>query len=380
MADTEEVITVHEVNGPWTQAEASGANAPAVGAQLATIPPGTPEGSTVDVDLTSVVLGPGTYDFYLTTASDDSAEYAALESGANAPILILDWGSGAGASTTGDSEAPTQLAGTPVVLAGAGDISDCDNEGDNVTASLIDQVVAQNPSTTVFTAGDNVYPDGAPEDFDRCYDPTWGRHKDRTRPSPGNHDYNTEGANGYFGYFGEAAGDPGEGYYSYQAGDWLVISLNSNCDEVACDSGSPQEEWLRQQLEASEASCTAAYWHHPLFSSGDHGGDDSMRDIFATLYEYGAEIVLTGHDHNYERFAPQDPTGVHDPAGGIRQFVVGTGGTGNRGVDNPVPNSEARYSDSFGILALSLYTDGYEWQFIAEPGSTFVDVGIGTCH
>ena len=105
-----------------------------------------------------------------------------------------------------------------------------------------------------------------------------------------------------------------------------------------------------------------------------------MRDIFATLYEYGAEIVLTGHDHNYERFAPQDPTGVHDPAGGIRQFVVGTGGTGNRGVDNPVPNSEARYSDSFGILALSLYTDGYEWQFIAEPGSTFVDVGIGTCH
>ena len=158
------------------------------------------------------------------------------------------------------------------------------------------------------------YVERAAEDFDRCYDPTWGRHKDRTRPSPGNHDYNTEGANGYFGYFGEAAGDPGEGYYSYQAGDWLVISLNSNCDEVACDSGSPQEEWLRQQLEASEASCTAAYWHHPLFSSGDHGGDDSMRDIFATLYEYGAEIVLTGHDHNYERFAPQDPTGVHDPA------------------------------------------------------------------
>jgi hypothetical protein len=379
VADTEETVTVHEVDGPWTQAEASGANAPAVSGQLAAVPPGTPEGSTVDVDLTSVVLGPGTYDFYLTTSSDDSAEYAALESGANAPILILDWGSGAGAAAS-EGETATDLAGTPVVLAGAGDISDCDNEGDSVTAGLIDDVVAENPSAIVFTTGDNVYPDGAPEEFAQCYDPTWGRHLDRTRPSPGNHDYNTDDATGYFGYFGEAAGEPGEGYYSYEAGEWQVISLNSNCGEVGCSAGSPQEVWLREQLEASDASCTLAYWHHPLFSSGSHGGSDSVRDLFAALYEGDAEVVITGHDHNYERFAPQDPVGTHDPVRGIREFVVGTGGTGNRGVDSPAPNSESRYNDTFGILELSLYPDGYEWEYLPEAGSTFVDVGLGTCH
>jgi hypothetical protein len=196
LADTDEAVAIHAVDGPWTQADATGANAPALGAQLTTVPPGTPEGSTVDVDLTSVVLGPGTYDFYLTTATDDSAEYASLESGANAPLLILDFGAGAAAAT--DGEAVTELTGTPVVLAGAGDISDCDNEGDNVTAGLIDDVVAANPSAIVFTTGDNVYSDGAPEEFAQCYDPTWGRHRERTRPSPGNHDYNTEDATGYF--------------------------------------------------------------------------------------------------------------------------------------------------------------------------------------
>jgi hypothetical protein len=342
------------------------------------VPPGTPEGSTVDVDLTSVVLGPGTYDFYLTTATDDSAEYASLESGANAPLLILDFGAGAAAAT--DGEAVTELTGTPVVLAGAGDISDCDNEGDNVTAGLIDDVVAANPSAIVFTTGDNVYSDGAPEEFAQCYDPTWGRHRERTRPSPGNHDYNTEDATGYFSYFGEAAGEPGLGYYSYEAGEWQVISLNSNCGEVGCSAGSPQEVWLREQLEASDAACTLAYWHHPLFSSGSHGGTDSVRDLFAALYEGDAEVVMTGHDHNYERFAPQDPLGTHDPVRGIRQFVVGTGGTGNRGVDSPAPNSESRYNDTFGILELSLYPDGYEWEYLPEAGSTFKDVGIGTCH
>jgi hypothetical protein len=380
LADTDEAVSVNEVDGPWSQADTSGANAPPVGAQLTTVPPGTAEGSTVDVDLTSVILGPGTYDFYLTSSSDDSSEYASLESGANAPILILDWGSGAGAATSSDSETPTQLAGTPVVLAGAGDISDCDSEGDSITAGLIDQVVAQHPSAVVFTAGDNVYSDGAPEEFAQCYDPTWGRHRDRTRPSPGNHDYNTEAAEGYFGYFGESAGEPGQGYYSYEAGEWQVISLNSNCGDVACDAGSPQEQWLREQLQASDAACTLAYWHHPLFSSGDHGGADSVRDLFAALYEGDAEIVINGHDHNYERFAPQDPTGTHDPVRGIRQFVVGTGGTGNRGVDAPVPNSEARWTDSFGILQLSLYPEGYEWEYVPESGSAFVDVGIEACH
>ncbi|HWL50622.1 MAG TPA: DNRLRE domain-containing protein [Acidimicrobiia bacterium] len=378
IADTEEVVTVHEVEGPWTQADATGANAPAVGAQIATVPPGTAEGSTVEVDLTSIVTGPGTYDFYLTMASDDSAEFAALESGANAPVLILDWGSAEAAAT--ESEPVAQLAGTPVILAGAGDISDCGNEGDTVTAELIDGVVAQDPSAIVFTTGDNVYSSGTTEEFAQCYDPTWGRHKARTRPAPGNHDYNTTDASGYFGYFGEAAGQPSEGYYTYEAGDWQVLVLNSNCGDVACGAASPQLQWLQQQLESSDAACTLAYWHHPLFSSGDSGSDAGMRDLFAALYEGGADLVVNGHDHNYERFAPQDPDGIHDPVQGIRQFVAGTGGTGNRSFDQLAPNSEARYTDSFGILKLALYADGYEWEFIPEAGSSFVDVGIGTCH
>jgi hypothetical protein len=378
IADSEEVVTIHEVGGPWTQAEANGANAPAVGAQIATIPPGTAEGSTVDVDLTSIVAGPGTYDFYLTTASDDSAEFAALESGANAPVIILDWGSAEAAATESDQVA--ELTGTPVVLAGAGDISDCGNEGDAVTAGLVDDVVAQDPSAIVFTTGDNVYSDGTTEEFAQCYDPTWGRHKDRTRPAPGNHEYNTTDASGYFGYFGEAAGQPDEGYYSYEAGDWQVLVLNSNCGDVACDAGSPQVQWLQQELESSDAACTLAYWHRPLFSSGDNGSDVGMRDLFAALYEGGADLVVNGHDHNYERFAPQDPDGIHDPVEGIRQFVAGTGGTGNRSFDEVAPNSEARYTDSLGILKLALYPDGYEWEFIPEAGSSFVDVGIGTCH
>ena len=378
IADTDQAVTVHTVEGPWTQAEANGANAPAVGPQVAIIPPGTAEGSTVDVDLTSVVLGPGTYDFYLTTSTDDSAEFAALETGANAPLLILDWGSAEAAAA--ESEPVAQLTGTPVVLAGAGDISDCGSDGDTTTADLIDDVVAQDPSAIVFTTGDNVYSDGSAEEFSRCYDPTWGRHKDRTRPAPGNHDYNTSDATGYFGYFGEAAGQPGEGYYSYQAGDWQVLVLNSNCGDIPCYAGSPQEQWLRQELEASDAACTLAYWHHPLFSSGDHGGVAEVSALFAALHEGDAELVVNGHDHNYERFAPQDPDGTHDPVEGIRQFVAGTGGTGNRSFDQVAPNSETRYTDSFGILKLALYADGYEWEFIPEAGSTFVDVGIGACH
>ena len=379
LADTDEAVTVHEVGGPWTQAEANGANAPAVGAQIAIVPPGTPEGSVVDVDLTGVVLGPGTYDFYLTMASDDSAEYASLESGANAPLLVLDWGSGEAAPTAAEEPA-AQPSGTPVVLAGAGDISDCGNDGDTITADLIDGVVGRDPSAIVFTAGDNVYSAGTAEEFAQCYNPTWGRHKDRTRPAPGNHDYNTSDATGYFEYFGEAAGEPGQGYYSYEAGEWQVIVLNSNCGDVACDAGSPQEQWLRRELDSSDAACTAAYWHHPLFSSGDHGGDTGVRDLYAALYEGDAEVVINGHDHNYERFAPQGPDGIHDPVEGIRQFVAGTGGTGNRSFDQIAPNSEIRYTDSYGILKLALYPDGYEWEFIPEAGSDFVDVGVGACH
>jgi hypothetical protein len=287
----------------------------------------------------------------------------------------------AAAATSPDSTfVSTTSAGTTAVLAGAGDISTCGNDGDSITAGLIDEVIAENPTAIVFTTGDNVYPDGAPEEFARCYDPTWGRHNDRIRPSPGNHDYVTEGASGYFGYFGDAAGSPSQGYYAYMAGDWHVISLNSNCREVGCNAGSPQEIWLREQLEASNAECTLAYWHHPLFSSGSHRDDDSVRDLFAALYEAGAEVIANGHDHIYERFAPQDPVGTHDPVAGIRQFVVGTGGAGNGLADGSAPNSETRYTETLGILKFALYPGGYEWEFLPEAGSRFVDEGRSSCH
>jgi acid phosphatase type 7 len=388
VADSDDAISIHTVGGDWNQAETTGANAPPVGELVTTIPPGAPEGATVDIDLTDVVQGPGRYDFYIVSPGDDSAEYATIESGTNPPLLIVDYanpnaGSPAATPTTvvTGSASPIQLSGEPVVMAGAGDISDCGNDGDTITAGLIDGVIAEYAGTIVFTAGDNVYSDGSADEFGSCYAETWGRFKDRTRPAPGNHEYDTTDASGYFGYFGEAAGTQGEGYYAYEAGDWQVLALNSNCDEIGgCEEGSPQEQWLREELASSDAQCTLAYWHHPLFSSGDHGGDTSVQPLFQALYDDGAELVINGHDHNFERFAPQDPEGTHDPVSGIRQFVAGTGGTGNRSIDAIAANSESRFTDAFGVLALSLYSDGYEWEFVSEDGSGFNDVGIEACH
>jgi hypothetical protein len=246
---------------------------------------------------------------------------------------------------------------------------------------LLDEVFADGTEGIVFTTGDNAYGSGTPEEFAECYEPTWGRYKDRTRPSPGNHDYNTDDATGYFAYFGSAAGNPSQGFYSYEAGPWHVLALNSNCSDIdGCEVGSSQYEWLRQDLAASSAKCTLAYWHHPVFSSGSHGGDDKALPLFELLYEFGAEVVLTGHDHNYERFAPQTPYGDHDPVTGIRQFVVGTGGRNLRSFEDPAPNSEARFNDSYGILLLNLHEDGYSWEFRAQQGVSFTDTGSASCH
>jgi len=264
-----------------------------------------------------------------------------------------------------------------VVLVGAGDIAGCDNlPGAEGTAKLLDAIPG-----TVFGAGDFAYPDGSPEHFAKCYEPTWGRHKARTRPALGNHDYHTKGASGYFQYFGKAAGDPGKGYYSYDLGAWHVVALNSNCSEIGgCGSGSAQERWLREDLAAHPASCTLAYWHHPLFTSGRHGNDNEMKPIWQALYEGGAEIVINGHDHDYERFAPQDANGRADSARGIREFVVGTGGKSLRPFETPVPNSEIRSSDAFGVIKLTLRPSGYDWKFVPVAGKTFTDSGSGVCH
>jgi len=258
------------------------------------------------------------------------------------------------------------------VLVGSGDIAHCKSEGDEITASMLDDIPG-----TIFTTGDNVYPDGAPEEFANCYDPTWGRHKERTYPSPGNHDYHTENAAGYFEYFGPRAGEPGKGYYSYDLGTWHVIVLNSN---LSVKAGSPQDQWLREDLAAHPVACTVAYWHHPRFSSGTvHGSNNSMQPLWEALYEYGADVVLVGHEHNYERFAPQDPQGIADPARGIRQFVIGSGGRSHYEFAPPIANSEVRNSNASGLLKLTLHSNSYSWEFIPEPGKIFTDSGNSPC-
>lgn len=263
------------------------------------------------------------------------------------------------------------------VLVGAGDIADCRNlAGAEATAKLLDHIPG-----TVFAAGDLAYPDGTKENF-VCYGQTWGRAKSRTRPAPGNHEFHSSGATPYFDYFGSAAGDPQNGYYSYELGSWHIVVLNSECKDVGgCDAGSRQEKWLRSDLAAHPAACTVAYWHKPLFSSGGaHGNDPEIKPLWQALYDAHATIVVNGHDHDYERFAPQDPDAVADHARGIREFVVGTGGKSHRPFGTIRPNSEVRNADAFGVLKLTLRDKGYDWQFIPEAGKSFTDSGSGTCH
>lgn len=267
--------------------------------------------------------------------------------------------------------APPPPPPTGVTLVGAGDIADCNVTQDEATAKLLDGIAG-----TVFLLGDNAYENGSAADYANCYEPTWGRHKSRTRPVPGNHEYQTSGASGYFGYFGAAAAGSG-GYYSYDLGDWHIVVLNSN---IARDANSAQIAWLRQDLTASARTCTLAYWHHPRFSSGEHGNDVSMQPFWDELYAARAELVLVGHDHNYERFAPQTPSGASDPVNGIRQFVVGTGGRSLRGLGTLKANSELFRSDTHGVLKLTLGTGSYAWAFVPIAGKTFTDSGTGSCH
>ena len=263
------------------------------------------------------------------------------------------------------------------ILVGAGDIADCkDLSGAEATGKLLDQIPG-----TVMAVGDLAYPDGSKENF-VCYDKTWGRAKSRTRPAPGNHEFHSSGATPYFEYFGAAPGDPKTGYYSYELGTWHIIVLNSECKDVGgCEPGSPQEKWLRADLAAHPVACTLAYWHKPLFSSGSaHGNDLTVKPLWDALYEANADVIIGGHDHDYERFAPQAPDGAADPKRGIREFVVGTGGKNHRPFGPPIRNSEVRDATAFGVLKLTLKPNSYEWQFVPESGKSFTDSGTGTCH
>lgn len=262
-------------------------------------------------------------------------------------------------------------SGAAAVLVGAGDIARCDLPGAERTAKLLDGI-----SGTVFAAGDNAYMEGSASNYRNCYHPTWGRHRNRTRPVPGNHEYETPNAAGYFEYFGANAGPAGLGYYSYVLGTWLVLAVNS---EVPIGVGSPQLEWVREQLANNPHRCTAVYWHRPLFSSGRNGPNPDMLDLWRVLYSMDVDIVLNGHDHLYERFAPQTPEGRRDPVKGVRQFTIGTGGSSPTGIMRAAVNSEVAAS-VWGVASFTLQNDGYTWTFTPVEGEVFTDSGTGVCH
>jgi hypothetical protein len=274
---------------------------------------------------------------------------------------------------------PTQAPAPPAILVGAGDIADCSASGDSATADLVRGIKG-----TVFTLGDNAYEDGSAADFRDCYGPTWGvaSIKDRTRPVVGNHEYHTAGASGYFNYFGTAAGSPSKGYYAYNRGTWRIYVLNSNCSQVGgCGAGSAQEQWLRGDLAAHPRACVLAMWHHPLFSSGsEHGSNTITKPLYRALYDYDAELVLAGHEHDYERFAPQRPDGTRDADRGIVQIVVGTGGRHHYPFGTPLRNSLVRNDTDFGVLRLALGDGKWTFRFIPIAGDSFTDSGSGTCH
>jgi hypothetical protein len=245
-------------------------------------------------------------------------------------------------------------------------------------AALTSEILAHYPDATIAALGDLAYPTATAERFDACYDPTWGQFVDRTRPAIGNHDLDADGGAPYYDTFGAAAGTPGEGWYSYELGSWHVVVLNSNCDRIGCEEGSPQHHWLVEDLAGSGAACTLAYWHHPRFTSGPHGDDPRVGLFWAALADAGADVVLVGHDHHYERFEPLAPDGSV-AADGIRQFIVGTGGAIIRATVRVAPGSEVIVDNAWGVLHLTLSADSYVWSFLSVDRGE-LDSGTGACH
>ncbi len=346
-------------NTSWTETGATWNSQPAIDGVTLGSMGSVARNTWVELDVTGKITGNGTYSIGVTTTQSNGAAFDSRESGSLAPQLVFVTGT---APPSGDP-----------VLVGAGDIANS-SAGDSATAAVLDGIPG-----TVFTTGDNAYPNGTLADFNTYYEPTWGRHKARTRPSPGNHEYNTSGAAGYFGYFGELAGPANRGYYSYDLGDWHVVSLNS---EISMVAGSAQETWLRSDLAASIRSCTLAYWHKPLFTSSEnHTGTLATRPLFQALYDFGAEVVVAGHNHNYERFAPMSPQGVLETTAGVRSFVAGMGGASHYGFTaTPAPNSEVRNGTAFGVLKFTLHSGSYDWQFVPVAGQSFTDSGTNVCH
>jgi hypothetical protein len=330
---------------------------------------------------------------YVNGVARASRSLSARSDGSTGEPLYLGSSSGGGEFLSGRLDevaiygaglSPTRVAAhwdagkqTYQRLMAAGDIAGCDTTGDSATASVLDRL-----SGPVVPLGDLAYEDGSAAEFADCYHPTWGRHKWRTYPVVGGHEYRTPGAAPYFDYFGSAAGDRSRGYYSYNLGSWHVVALNTVCSEIGgCGAGSPQEQWLRRDLASNRATCVLALLHDPRFSSGSiHGSDDEFQALWQALYDHDADLVLSASEHHYERFARQTPEGEADPARGLHQIVVGTGGRSHYPFGTTQPNSELRHSGTFGVIRLTLHSRGYAWQFVPEAGKSFTDSGIDSCH
>jgi hypothetical protein len=258
-------------------------------------------------------------------------------------------------------------------LVGAGDIAGCESSGDERTAGLLDNIPG-----AVFTVGDNAYlSDDVENPFPSCYEPSWGRHRGRTHPVPGNHEYEDGEIDAYFDYFGKAAGERGKGYYSYAVGRWHVVALNSMLD---ASPDSRQGKWLADDLARNRTRCTLAYFHHPRFSSGPHELKQSAVDLWTALSAAGVDVVVNGHDHIYERFGPMTADGERDNDKGMREFVVGTGGMSHYDIEHVAEHSEVRSDDTYGVLLLTLHSDSYDWRFVPVRERSFTDSGTGSCH
>jgi hypothetical protein len=368
---------VHRVaNTTWGEKTITYATAPAYDPAVVATSGSVTQGQWVSLNVAAAVTGNGAYSFALTGAN--ALALASREAGTvKAPQLVIQ------------SESGGPPPNDPVVMA-AGDIA-CDpvdgsfNGGNGTSTAcrqkVVSDLIVAAPPAAVVTLGDNQYENGAYDKYMASFDASWGRFKGLIRPAPGNHEYYTANGAGYYQYFGAAAANPAAGWYSYDVGAWHLIALNSNCSSVGgCGVGSAQEQWLRSDLASHANACVLAYWHHPRFSSGQHGSDITYDAFWLALYQAGADLVLVGHDHDYERFAPLAPSGTVDAAKGIREFVVGMGGKTHYAFGTVQTGSEVRDSSTFGVLKLTLHAGGYDWQFLPEPGKSFTDSGSGACH
>ena len=318
--------------------------------------------SWVEYNVTPAITGNGTFTFVLSADSDDAITFSSRE-GNYPPELVVTYIPDVIPNAT-----PTALSfADSVTLIAAGDISMCTDDNDEMTAKLVEAIPG-----TVIPLGDTAYMEGSAKNFRECYDPTWGRFKDRTKPVPGNHEYRTPEASAYFDYF-----DNVPSYYAYDLGAWRIYALNS---EIDVSKDSPQIGWLKADLADHPSQCILAYWHEPRWSTGtEHGDSVGKQALWKTLYEAGAELVLNGHEHNYERFTPMNAEGQPDPLG-LREIVVGTGGGPLYPFGPARPTSEIRNNTTYGVLKVTLRPDGYDWQFVPVEGSAFTDSGSGECH